>query len=152
MSDKQLFEFTVFDPPTPMGRKRFSGQTASGKHFYAERKDVRSTLHIREAFLANYPDEPVIQAKVPVKLSIKMWFRCPKAMGKKLRKAIWMKPAHMTKPDFNNVINQVCDALKGYAYVDDSQIVWGADFIKFYAVDQEGNDTQPRMFITVEEI
>lgn len=148
---KQLFEFLVFDPPTPMGRKRFAG-TNNGKRFYAERKDIRSTHHIREAFMANYADELPIQAKVPVKLSVKMWLRCPKSMSLKLRKTMWMRPAVVTKPDFNNVVNQVCDALKGYAYADDAQIVWGCDFIKFYAVDDQGNDTRPRMFITVEEL
>jgi Holliday junction resolvase RusA-like endonuclease len=148
---KRIFEFIVLDPPTPMGRKRWSGQN-NGKRFYTERKDIRSVHHIRAAFDEHYPDELPIQRKSPVKLSVKMWLKCPKSMSRKRRLAAWMKPAVVTKPDFNNIVNQVCDALTGYAYVDDAQIAWGADFIKFYAIDREGNDTPPRMTITVEEL
>lgn len=149
---KRVFEFTVLDPPTPMGRKRFSGQTATGKHFYAERKDVRSVHHIREAFTSAYPDELPIQARIPVKMSIKLWHRCPKSLSKKQRLLAWMKPVVTTKPDINNVVNQVFDALSGYAYIDDNQITWLGDVMMFYAIDRHGNDTSPRLLITIEEL
>ncbi len=148
---KRVFEFTVLDPPTPMGRKRWSGQN-QGKHFYTERKDIRSVHHIREAFANAYPEQLPIQAKLPVKLSVKMWHRCPKSMSKKRRLLAWMRPVVTTKPDINNVVNQVMDALTGYAYIDDSQVTWLGDVMLFYAIDRKGADTSPRMLITVEEI
>lgn len=162
---KRVFEFTVLDPPTPMGRKRFSGKSAGGKHFYSEGKDIRSVYHIRQTFVTHYPElnptlvDPVsdAQSETPVagavKLSVRCWFKAPATMSRKKRIAAWMNPVSMeTKPDLNNVINQVCDALSGYAYVDDKLIAGITDCWRFYAVDREGNDTPPRMVIRVEEL
>jgi Holliday junction resolvase RusA-like endonuclease len=148
----RLFEFFVYDPPTPMGRKRDRWVDSKGAVHYPEKKDVRSVYHIREAFLAAYPGETPIERNTPVKMSVKMWHKCPQSMSKKKRLAVWMKPAVITKPDSNNIVNQVFDALTGYAYVDDAQIVWISDVMQLYAIDRVGNDNQPRMMITVEAL
>ena len=148
----RVFEFVVYDPPTPMGRKRFSARNASGKTFYAEKKDIRSIYHIRHAFKEHYPEIDPIPITIPVKLNVRMWHKAPTVMSKKKRLRAYMKPCVVTKPDINNVINQVCDALSGYAYVDDRQIVWVGDCFMYYAINQYGEDSPPRMTIRVEEL
>jgi Holliday junction resolvase RusA-like endonuclease len=52
---------------------------------------------------------------------------------------------HTSTPDVDNLLKFVCDALNGYAWVDDSQIVikYGE---KVYAMDY------PKTEITIEEI
>jgi len=147
---KHVFEFIVMDPPTPMGRKRFSFKVGKG-HVYPESKDVRSIYHIRNAFKQAYPDVEMIGRHVPVKLSIRWWVKCPSTMSKKGRIAAWMKPCVAKRPDVPNILCNVCDALTGYAYYDDGQICW-SEQMEFYAVDREGNDTPPRSVITVEEL
>lgn len=151
MTTKRVFEFLVLDPPTPMGRKRWSGKGKSGGHFYTESKDTRSVYHIRQAFMEHYPDEEMIGRGVPVKLSVRFWYKAPGNMSGKKRKAAWMKPIVATRPDVPNILAQVCDALTGYAYYDDGQISW-SEQMEFYAVDRDGKDTPQRMSITVEEL
>lgn len=175
--DRRRYEFIVLDPPTPMGRKRTAFRGKDGATHYPETKDIRSVYHIRKAFVDAYPEmnPEVWQAKIEegaariaagalslgefdtpiasaVKLTVRLWHKCPTVMSKKRRRAAWMNPAAMTtKPDLNNVINQVCDALTGYAYVDD-KLVAELEAVRYYAVDRDGNDTPPRMVIIVEEL
>lgn len=161
---RRVFEFIVIDQPIPMGRKRvFTNAKTGAKVFASEPKDVRSLYMIRQCFLEHYPemsplpDGPIPVAHPntlingPVRLSVRYWHKAPGTMSKKKRIAAWMKPVVITKPDIPNLIAQVADALTGYAYVDDNRIAW-SEQMKFYAIDQEGNDTPPRMSITVEEL
>ncbi len=177
--NRRRYEFIVLDPPTPMGRKRTAFRGKDGATHYPETKDIRSVYHIRKAFVDAYPEmnPEVWQAKIEegaaqilagaalslgdvgvgpiagaVKLTVRLWHKCPTVMSKKRRIAAWMNPASMTtKPDLNNVINQVCDALTGYAYVDD-KLVAELEAVRYYAVNRDGNDTSPLMMIIVEEL
>lgn len=159
MNAKRIFEFVVTDQPIPMGRKRvFTNPKTGSKVFASEPKDVRSLYMIRKCFLDAYPemvpDENEADPKLingPVRLSVRYWHKIPTATSRKKRIAAWMLPAMITKPDIPNLLAQTADALTGYAYVDDNRIVW-SECLKFYAVDQDGNDTPPRMTITVQEL
>lgn len=146
---KRVFEFVVIDEPIPMGRKRVFTKPDGTKVFASEPKDVRSLYMIRKCFLERYPMVSLING--PVKLSVRYWHKIPTATSLKKRKAAWMVPCMITKPDIPNLLAQVADALTGHAYVDDNRIVW-SEQLKFYAVDQDGNDTPPRMTITVTEL
>lgn len=80
----------------------------------------------------------------PISMSIKAYYRIPKAFSKKkhneaLRGAL--RP--QTKPDIDNVVKVVCDALNSIAYHDDTQIV-EIKASKFY-------DDTPRLEIEIEE-
>lgn len=147
---KRVFEFTVMDKPEPMGRKRVAIDKDGKPHHYTEKKDIRSLGLTREAFDREYPNETPING--PVHLSVRYFHKVPVTMSLKKRKAAWMNPCAMvTKPDIPNLLAQVCDALSGYAYVDDKLVVW-SEQMKFYAVDREGNPTAPRFSITVREL
>jgi Holliday junction resolvase RusA-like endonuclease len=148
--NSRRYEFVVLDPPTPMGRKRTAFKGKDGVAHYPETKDVRSVYHIRQAWAEAYPEAPLIDGAV--RLTVRLWHKCPAVASLKKRKAAWMNLAAMqTKPDANNVLNQVCDALTGYAYVDDKQITV-ATVMKYYAVDRDGNHTSPRMTVVVEAL
>lgn len=150
MGEPRIYQFLVFDPPTPMGRKRARFVDGKGITHYPEKKDVRSLHETRKAFREAYPNEPLIAGAV--RLSVRLFHKCPANVSRKKRVTYWMNPAVMiTKPDVPNIMAQICDALTGYAYVDDRLVRFGL-CDKFYALDQEGNDTPPRMAITVEEL
>jgi|SRR5215467_8416700 len=149
---KRIYEFTVIDRPIPMGRKRVNN-TGDKPHHYTESKDVRSLYMIRKCFLDAYPRDESEASLItgPVFLAVRYFHKAPATMSRKKRMAAWMAPAVITKPDIPNLLAQVADALTGYAYVDDSRIVESCQW-KFYAIDQDGNDTPPRFTVIVREL
>lgn len=57
----------------------------------------------------------------PVKLELSYWFTMPKSMQRK-RKPTPAQPK-MTKPDLDNLVKCIGDALSSVVYVDDNQVV-----------------------------
>ena len=67
-----------------------------------------------------------------MKVSIQAYYPIPKSFSKKKRNdAIFEKVRPTTKPDCDNVIKIVLDALNGVAYYDDKQVV-SVSCDKFY--------------------
>lgn len=61
---------------------------------------------------------------VPVELAVTAYYRIPKAFSKKKRnEALSGAVRPQTKPDIDNVVKVVCDALNKVAYNDDTQVV-----------------------------
>jgi len=109
------FGFTVYDKPQPLGRARVNTKTG---HFYTASKDQNARLFIRDAFLkvAGEPWEPL---QGPIRLGVTAWLPIPKSMPKKRR----LTALPTTRPDLDNYIKQILDALQRYAFVDDNQVV-----------------------------
>jgi Holliday junction resolvase RusA-like endonuclease len=109
------FEFTVYDQPRPLGRARVNTKTG---RFYTTSKDQNARLFIRAAFLevAGEPWEPL---QGPLRLQMTAWLRMPKSIPKKRQKTALPSK----RPDLDNYIKQVEDALNRYAFMDDGQIV-----------------------------
>jgi Holliday junction resolvase RusA-like endonuclease len=110
-------EFTVYDTPKPAARPRFARR--GDKVFtYIPRGDQENRNSIRDAFLeaAGEPWEPL---QGPLRLTLIAWLPMPTSMPKKRRSTAL--PAK--RPDLDNFIKQVEDALNHYAFVDDAQIV-----------------------------
>lgn len=60
----------------------------------------------------------------PVRLIVRFYMPIPQSWSKKQREAALNSHAmHTKKPDIDNLIKSVCDALNCIAYIDDSQIV-----------------------------
>lgn len=78
----------------------------------------------------------------PVQLSVTAYFARPKSMIWKKRPMPTVR--HTKKPDLDNVVKAVADALNGLAFVDDSQIA-EVEAAKFVC----GGDEQPRTEIQV---
>jgi Holliday junction resolvase RusA-like endonuclease len=59
-----------------------------------------------------------------VSLDIRLFFQVPKSWPNKKREhALEGKIPHTTRPDIDNCIKTIKDALKGIAYGDDSQVI-----------------------------
>jgi Holliday junction resolvase RusA-like endonuclease len=60
----------------------------------------------------------------PLRMDIMFFFPIPKSYSKKRREAIRrMTEQHTKKPDIDNCIKSITDALNKFAYDDDSQVV-----------------------------
>ena len=125
------------------------------------RLESHETIHIRQAesthdswflfytryvwaYICNLP-LIFINVYAPYKFmpfEIEAYFSVPKSASKKKRAAMLTGDIRPTKkPDMDNILKTVADALNGIAYRDDSQIV-RAIVDKYY-------DTAPRLIVTI---
>lgn len=133
-------EFTVPGEPVGKGRPRFNRY--SGKAFTPE-KTVNYENLVRLEYQMQVKEEPFPE-KVMLRLLIKAYFGIPKSASKKARsQMISLEQRPVKKPDMDNIIKAVADALNHIAYYDDSQIV-STTIEKYYA-------EQPRIEVTIEE-
>ena len=68
--------------------------------------------------------EPYFKRGTPVAVTIRAYYRPPARTSRK--KLVLMQEGKLRplrKPDVDNIVKAVCDALNGWAYHDDSQIV-----------------------------
>jgi Holliday junction resolvase RusA-like endonuclease len=98
----------ISGPPIAKGRPRFAG-----RHVYTPQKTKDYEKRIASEALAM----GVCQMDEPVFLTIRAYFPLSIAAAKR-------GDSHHTKrPDLDNIIKIVCDALNGVAWRDDCQIV-----------------------------
>lgn len=119
---------SFFVPGPPQGKAR--ARTVRG--FYGESKTytpAKTVIYeglIRGCFreAARSPREPVFRKGVPVRIRIEAYYRPPVRTTKKDYALIQAGKKFPTrKPDLDNVVKAVCDALNRIAYNDDSQVV-----------------------------
>ena len=81
-----------------------------------------------------------------LQMVIDLFFPIPKSYSKKRVEAIKeMEEMHTKKPDIDNCIKSITDALNRFAYDDDSQIV-GLTARKHYTTEE------PRAVVTIAEV
>lgn len=129
--------FSVPGQPRGKGRPRF---TRTG-HSYTPKETVAYETQIRDAFKASGQK----QIEGPVRVFIKVYMAIPASAPKCKREAMRLNIIRPTKkPDIDNVIKVVLDALNGLAYADDKNVVYvGAS--KWYA-------EEPSLEIVIEEV
>ena len=117
-----------FVPGAPQGKLRArTVRTRRGtSRTYTPEKTVAYEAGIRQRFLeaAGWPKEPVHKKGTAVKVRIEAYYRPPARTSR--RKLVLMQEKMLLplrKPDIDNVVKAVCDALNGYAYRDDTQVV-----------------------------
>ena len=116
----ELYEIDVVIPPVGKGRPRF---TRSG-HTYTPKKTKDAEREIADMWKAGYPNVR-FEKGVPLMLCVKACFPIPPSWGKQKVIAAMKGELWPTKrPDGDNVLKLVADALNGVAYEDDSQIVY----------------------------
>jgi Holliday junction resolvase RusA-like endonuclease len=108
-------------------------------HTYTVKRDQEARIAIRHAWIRNGQGEML----GPIRLNVMALIAMPKSIPKKRR----MLAMPTTRPDLDNYIKQVEDALIGYAYKDDAQIV-SIMARKRYVPDGD----PPCWVITIEEI
>lgn len=112
-------EFLVMGDPQGKARPRFSGLTGA---VYTPRKTKKYESVIKDAFLA--AEGKMIPADCYVRVTVDAYFRIPKSYTKGRRLACQHNINRPTKkPDIDNTLKVVLDALNGVAYEDDRQVV-----------------------------
>lgn len=119
VSDRQEMEFFVEGNPQGKARPRFSHKTGT---VYTPSKTAEYEKKIQKSFLA--AGGKLIPGDCYVHVSVDSYFEVPKSYTKGKRLACQHninRPAK--KPDIDNVLKAVLDALNGVAYVDDRQVI-----------------------------
>ena len=132
--------------PVAQPRQRHRVITAGGRafaHNYTPKRDPVNGFKatVRHALQEAYTGPPV---EGPVVLSAVFLFPRPGRLVWKRRPM--PRVEHTGKPDVDNLLKSVKDALSGLAWRDDSQVCRLRDVEKFYAA----GDEQPRVEIVIE--
>ena len=126
-------EFIVEGNPQGKARPRFSHRTGT---VYTPSKTAKYEKQIRKAFIA--AGGKIIPADCYVSVAVNAYFHIPKSYTKGKRLACIHnvnRPAK--KPDIDNTLKAVLDALNGVAYEDDRQVV-EAICRKYYTEGKDG--------------
>lgn len=119
------YSLTIPGEPVAKARPRM---TKSG-HVYTPQRTVDYERWVQTLFVKEY-GQPRMEGAL--KLELNLYFPIPKSTRKKDVPAMRTGEMRPTKrPDLDNVLKAVSDALNGIAYKDDSQIV-AAVVQKFY--------------------
>ena len=112
-------EFVVEGEPQGKARPRFSRKSGT---VYTPAKTAKYEKEIRQAFLD--ARGKMISAGSYVAVTVDAYFEIPKSYTKRKRLACERNINRPDKkPDIDNVVKVVLDALNGVAYVDDKQVI-----------------------------
>lgn len=139
---KKQFIFTVYGEPRGKGRPRF---TRNGRT-YTPAETAQYERMVRTMFLSRYPRAEKIGKDIPVRAKINAYYKIPDSAGKakkQLMRAGLIKPTK--KADADNVAKAILDALNGFAYHDDAQVV-ELEVKKLYA------QSEPYIDVLIEEV
>lgn len=139
---KKQFIFTVYGEPRGKGRPRFN----KNGHTYTPADTAKYERMVRAMFLSRYPRAEKIGKDIPVRAKINAYYKIPDSAGKgkkQLMKAGLIRPTK--RVDADNIAKILLDALNGYAYHDDAQVV-ELEVKKLYA------QSEPYVDILIEEV
>lgn len=130
--------FIIPGEPKGKGRPRLGRSGLA----YTPHDTVTYENLVKVCFKDEYPDHKMIDSGTAIECTILAFFGIPKSVSMKKRaKMLGGEIVPTKKPDADNIIKIVCDALNGIAYKDDSQI-FSVTFTKKYS------DT-PRVFCSL---
>jgi Holliday junction resolvase RusA-like endonuclease len=135
--------FIVYGDPTAKGRPRHM----RNGHTYTPQGTINAENNFRAQAVAFLPKEGMIQAGVPIRLTMLFYMPIPASWShKKQDRAANGLIYPVGRPDLDNLIKLAKDALNGIFWHDDSQVVsYGELTGKYYS-------TQPRTEVLVERI
>lgn len=111
----------------PFGKKRPRARVIGGHaSIHNDPANERYELKVINAFQQAYPDNeyPIYEKGAFVKAKIVAKYAIPKAFSKKQRLLATLDFIRPTKkPDLDNVAKTILDALNGFVYHDDAQVV-----------------------------
>ena len=114
-------KFEVLGVPVGKGRPRFSTQGGFVRAITPEKTANYETL-VRLSYQQKYAG-CMFDKDIPLRAIIRAFFPIPKSASKKKREQMRdLRILHTKKPDADNIIKAVLDALNGVAYYDDSQV------------------------------
>ena len=120
-----MIRFRYQGEPVGKGRPRVTARGGKFAHAYTPKKTKDFENDIRFAFnVSNCEKVPVYSKETSIVAYMVFAFGVPKSYSKKKREACLLgEVAHTKKPDIDNCIKAVLDALVGGAFEDDSQVV-----------------------------
>lgn len=133
-----LKQFTVMTEPKGKDRPRFN--TKTGRTYTTSK-----TRKYEEEIRAAYREQVDYYFEGNLRLNVKAYYKIPKNDSKKLKQQKIdniLRPNK--KPDGDNVLKAVADALNDVAYKDDVQLI-EMSIQKFYSIE-------PRLEIEIENI
>lgn len=111
--------FVINGEPVAKGRPRFRN-TGKFVQTYTPKKTLDAEKLVRQCFKDQHPEfEKPFEG--PVMIDVHFHMPIPSSLSKKKQNELRLKP-HVKKPDLDNLVKTVCDALNGYVWKDDSQI------------------------------
>lgn len=136
-----IIEFTIPGKPVGQGRPRFSrhGRFVQTYDPPKSRQYKAKAIQYEQTIYSGQPLES------DLKVTVRAYFEVPKSYTKKRRTACLAnveKPSK--KPDIDNIVKGIMDAMNGIIYSDDKQVV-RLEAFKEYA-------EEPCVKVTVEEI
>jgi Holliday junction resolvase RusA-like endonuclease len=136
-------KFEVLGVPVGKGRPKFS--TVNGHAVaYTPAKTANYETLVKLSYQQKYSG-CIFEKNVPLMADITALFPIPKSASKKLQAKMLSGAVRPTKkPDCDNIIKAVLDALNGVAYYDDSQVV--------KICIRKRYDTNPRTIIEIIEL
>lgn len=125
-----MIKFTVYGDPVAQGRPRFTMANGHAKAYDpVKSRDYKAI--VRDSALQVRPDKPLDGA---IRLTVRAYRQVPKSWSrKKQANAIGGIIRPTTKPDLDNIIKGVKDALKSVIWRDDSQVVELSECGKWYS-------------------
>jgi Holliday junction resolvase RusA-like endonuclease len=140
--DMPAFSFTVPGPPTPKARARVVYRERAGAYaaFTPEKTRVAED---EVGYVAR--SQGVELCEGPVRLTVRAFLPIPGSWSRRRKTSAVegiLRPT--TKPDLDNIVKMVSDALNHIAFNDDSQIV-ESHVEKWYS-------TEPRTEVTIEQV
>lgn len=120
-----MIKFTYHGEPIGKGRPRVTARQGKFAHAYTPKKTKDYEDAIRFEFIAsNCEKMPVYEKDTPLQARMTFAFSVPKSYPKKKREACLKGEAsHTKRPDTDNLIKSVLDALVGAAFEDDASVV-----------------------------
>lgn len=134
-----IYEFEMIGEPVGKARPRMNTRTGRA---YTPTNTKLYEYSLRQWFLMNYPNFKPIESRV--KVTIIAYFGIPKSTSKKKEAEMLQGNISPTKkPDADNIIKIVLDAMNKFAFKDDTQVT-KLEIEKKY-------DVTPRIYIKIEE-
>ena len=125
--EESKIKFEVPGQPQHKQRPRWSRT-----RMYSPKDTVNYETYIKEMFVISYPD--FIPLEGPLRMMLTAWLMIPKSTSKKRVKLMIERIIiPEKKPDHDNIVKIVSDALEKLAYKNDSQIAI-CIFHKWYAM------------------
>ena len=147
MSGKQA-HFIIPGEPKGKGRPRFStGMTKGGKPFTTVRSPD-DTIVYENLVRLEYERQChgiYFEKDIPVAVEVRAFYQIPKSVSKKRTKTMLSGETRpLKRPDTDNVLKSILDAMNGFAFYDDSQVT-DISASKYYS-------DAPRVEVTVKEV
>jgi Holliday junction resolvase RusA-like endonuclease len=132
----KVIETVIYVMPTPKGRAKVASFGGKAR-MYTPAKTVKAENEIAYAIRQQCMGQGMFDAGVPLALTATFCIPKPKSAGKKVT-----MPTH--RPDLDNYLKLLLDALNGYVIPDDSQVV--------SIVSRKGFGDVPRIELKISEV